>query len=107
MESLEELYIHDLKDLHDAEEQIIKALPKMAKAASTPKLTRAFEEHLRVTKAQLERLDRILKKLGENPGRKKCKGMQGLIEEGQELLKENAEASVLDAGLITDRKSVV
>jgi ferritin-like metal-binding protein YciE len=106
MESLQDLYVHELKDIADAEKQLIKALPKMAKAASTDELRQAFEQHLQITETQLERVERILSGMGESPGRKKCKGMQGLIEEGQDLLKEDAEASVRDAGLITAAQKV-
>jgi ferritin-like metal-binding protein YciE len=106
MESLKDLLVHDLKDLRDAEKQIITALPKMADAASTPALRDALTEHLAVTKAQLKRLDQILKEWGESPGRKKCKGMQGLIKEGKELLEEETAASVLDAGLVTAAQKV-
>jgi ferritin-like metal-binding protein YciE len=106
MESLQDLLVHDLKDIHDAEQQIIKALPKMIKAVSSAELRRAFEEHLDVTKGQVERLERVFEILDEAPARKKCKGMAGLIEEGAELLKEDAEASVLDAGLITAAQKV-
>jgi ferritin-like metal-binding protein YciE len=106
MESLKDLLVHDLKDMRDAEKQIIAALPKMAGAASTPALRNALEEHLEITKLQLERLNQILEDWGESPGRKKCKGMQGLIKEGQELLEEEADPSVLDAGLVTAAQKV-
>jgi ferritin-like metal-binding protein YciE len=106
MESLKDLLVHDLKDLRDAEKQIIRALPKMADAASAPALRKALGEHLEVTKKQLDRLDQILEEWGESPGRKKCKGMQGLIKEGEELLEEEAEPSVLDAGLVTAAQKV-
>ena len=100
MESLRELYVDELKDLYSAENQIIKALPKMIKAASSPKLKAGFEQHLQQTRNQVERLEKIFEELDESPKGKKCKGMEGLIEEGKELMEEDAEPEVLDAGLI-------
>lgn len=99
MQTLEELFVHEIQDLHSAESQIIEALPKMAKAASSRELKRALEEHLEVTKSHLSRVEQILKELGEKPG-KKCKGMEGLLKEGEEILKEDADANVKDAALI-------
>jgi ferritin-like metal-binding protein YciE len=106
MESLRELYIQELRDLYNAEGQIVKALPKMAKAASSDDLRAAFEEHLEVTKKQVERLEQIFEKLGEKPKGKKCKGMEGLLEEGKELLSEDADPDVLDAGMICAAQKV-
>lgn len=100
MESLQDLFIHDLKDLYSAETQLTKALPKMAKAASEPALKQAFTTHLKETEVQIERLERIFEELDENPKGKKCKAMEGLIEEGKELMEEDAEPAVMDAGLI-------
>ncbi|GMU20404.1 MAG: hypothetical protein AMXMBFR13_05010 [Phycisphaerae bacterium] len=100
MNDLRELYIHELKDLHNAEKQLVKALPKMAKAASSQDLAKAFQSHLEETKVHVERLEQILEKLDASKRGKKCKGMEGLIEEAQELLKEEATDEVLDAGLI-------
>ena len=97
---LEELLIDELKDLYSAENQIIKALPKMAKAASSPELKRAFERHLEETRRQVERLDQIGEALDTKMTGKKCKGMEGLIEEGKEIIAEDLEDSALDAGLI-------
>jgi ferritin-like metal-binding protein YciE len=98
--SLHDLYVDELRDLYNAENQLLKALPKMAKAASSPDLKAAFEEHLVVTEGQVERLTRIFKQLGERPTGKKCVAMEGLIEEGKELMEEDAEPAVLDAALI-------
>jgi ferritin-like metal-binding protein YciE len=106
MESLRDLFVDELKDLYSAETQIIKALPKMAKAASSNELRTAFEEHLEQTKVHVERLDQIFDSLEESPKGKKCKGMEGLIEEGKELLEEEAEPDVLDAGLISAAQRV-
>jgi ferritin-like metal-binding protein YciE len=106
LESLRDLYVEELRDLYNAENQLVKALPKMAKAASSPDLRAAFEEHLTVTEGQVERLERIFESLGERPTGKKCVGMEGLIEEGKELIKDDAEDSVLDAGLICAAQKV-
>jgi ferritin-like metal-binding protein YciE len=100
MKSLENLFLDELKDLYDAERQITKALPKMAKVASSDELANAFREHLEQTQGHIERLERVFEELGEKPGRKKCEAMKGLIEEGEEIIKMSAEDPVRDAGLI-------
>ncbi len=100
MDSLMELYIDELKDLYNAENQLVKALPKMAKKAAAPELKRAFQEHLEVTKTHVNRLDGIFKGLGEKPTGKTCKAMKGLVEEGKEVIEEDGDPSVLDAALI-------
>jgi ferritin-like metal-binding protein YciE len=100
MESMQDLYLHELKDIYSAEKQILAALPKMAAKASHTDLRKAFEEHRVVTEEQVRRLDTIFSDLGQTPGGKKCKGMEGLIEEGEELLKEDADPDVRDAALI-------
>jgi len=99
-EGLKELYVDELRDLYNAENQLVKALPKIAKAASSEKLRQGFEEHLEQTKGHVQRLEKIFQALGESPKGKKCKGMEGLIEEGSEVMEENYEGSVLDAALI-------
>src|ERR1700719_273375 len=99
-QGLKELYIDQLKDLYSAENQLVKALPKMAKAASSDALRQGFEKHLEQTKGHVERLERIFQALGESPKGKTCKGMQGLIEEGSEVTEEDYDGSVLDAALI-------
>jgi ferritin-like metal-binding protein YciE len=106
MESLRELYVEELKDLWSAETQITKALPKMMKAATNPKLKKAFNTHLKQTERQIKRHERIFKELDESPRGKKCVGMEGLIKEGQELIKEKPEPEVLDAGLIAAAQHV-
>jgi ferritin-like metal-binding protein YciE len=106
MESLHELYVSELKDLYSAEKQIVKALPKMVKNATNPELREAFSNHLDETVGHVERLDEIFQMLGEKAGGKKCKGMEGLIEEAKELLEEDASAEVLDAGLISKAQHV-
>jgi ferritin-like metal-binding protein YciE len=106
MNTLQELYVQELKDLYSAENQILKALPRMAKAASHKELKRGFTAHERQTRQQVKRLERIFKQLGENPRGKKCVGMQGILEEGTELIKERPEPDVLDAGLIAAAQHV-
>ena len=99
-EGLKELYVDELRDLYNAENQLVKALPKMAKAASSEELREGFQEHLEQTKGHVQRLEQIFKMLNETPKGKKCKGMEGLVEEGSELMKEDLEDALLDAALI-------
>lgn len=100
MESLRSLFLEELSDLHSAESQLLKALPKMAEAACHPELKMAFQDHLRETKNQLQRIETILENIGEkNPG-VTCKGMKGLIDEGDERAKLKGDKAVIDAGLI-------
>ncbi|MDQ2732513.1 MAG: ferritin-like domain-containing protein [Armatimonadota bacterium] len=106
MESLKDLFVEELKDIYSAETQITKALPKMAKAATTPELKAAFETHLEETKGQIARIEQIFEKLGGSPKGKTCKAMQGLVEEGSELLEEKPDKAVLDAGLIAAAQRV-
>ena len=106
LDSLQALYVEQLKDLYSAETQITKALPRMIRAASNPMLKRGFEKHLRVTERQIKRLERIFKDLDESPRGKKCVGMEGLIEEAKELISEKPEPEVLDAGLISAAQHV-
>jgi ferritin-like metal-binding protein YciE len=103
--SLHELYVEELKDLYNAENQLLKALPKMARAASAPELRTAFEDHLEETQRQVQRLEQIFKKLNASPKGKKCKAMEGLIEEGKEVMDE-AQPPVLDAALIAAAQRV-
>jgi len=106
MSTLEDLYTDLLKDLYSAEKQLVKALPKMAKNAQSPDLQKAFQEHLRQTEGHVERIERIFSNLDASPRGKKCVGMEGLIEEGHELLQEDVEPDVLDAGLIAAAQKV-
>jgi ferritin-like metal-binding protein YciE len=106
MDSLAELYVEELKDLWSAETQIVKALPKMIKAATAPGLKAGFRKHLRESREHIRRLERIMKELGESPRGKKCVGMEGLLEEGAELIKERPDPEVLDAGLISAAQHV-
>ncbi len=100
LNTLEDLFIHELKDIYSAETQLTKALPKMAKAASNEDLRAAFEEHLEQTKTQIQRLEQIAEACECKLTGHKCAAMEGLIEEGSELISEDAEDSVRDAGLI-------
>ena len=106
MSTLEDLYMDLLKDLYSAEKQLVKALPKMAKNAQSPELQRAFQEHLRQTEGHVERIERVVSEMNGSPRGKKCVGMEGLIEEGNELLQEDVEPDVLDAGLIAAAQKV-
>jgi ferritin-like metal-binding protein YciE len=99
-EGLKELYIDELKDLYSAENQLVKALPKMATAASSEELRQGFEEHLEQTKEHVARLERIFEALDESPKGKKCMGMEGLVKEGSEVMGEDFEDAVMDAALI-------
>lgn len=98
--SLRQLYIDELKDLYSAETQIVKALPKLAKASSSAELRQAFEEHLRQTSQQVSRLEEIFDMLDEKPTGKKCLGMEGLVKEGAETMKEEYAGALMDAALI-------
>ncbi len=99
-DSLKELYIDELRDLYNAETQLVKALPKMAKAASHDQLREAFENHLRETTEHVSRLEQIFEQLGEKASGKKCLGMEGLVKEGSETMKEDYEGEVMDAAII-------
>lgn len=100
IKNLQELYVEELRDIYNAESQLVKALPKVAKAATSDELRTAFEDHLEQTKEHIERLDHIFESLGEASKGKKCKAMEGLLEECNELLEEDIADSVLDAALI-------
>jgi ferritin-like metal-binding protein YciE len=106
LDTLQKLYTNELRDLYNAENQLLKALPKMAKAASSDELKSAFEKHLEQTKSHVERLEQVFEELGEKPKGKTCHGMKGLIEEGSEMLKQDGEESVLDAGIIVAAQKV-
>jgi len=98
--SLRELYIDELRDLYNAETQLVKALPKMAKASSDDQLRQAFEEHLRQTSEHVSRLEQIFKQLEEKPSGKKCVGMEGLVKEGSETIGEDYAEAVMDVAII-------
>jgi ferritin-like metal-binding protein YciE len=99
-QALQELYVDELKDLYSAETQLVKALPKMAKAANSDELRQGFEEHLEQTRGHVKRLEEIFESLGESPKGKKCAGMEGLVKEGSEIMDEDFEGAVMDAALI-------
>ena len=99
-DSLRQLYVNELKDLYNAETQLVKALPKMAKASSNAELRQGFEEHLRQTSEQVSRLEQIFEMLGEKATGKKCLGMEGLVKEGAETMSEDYEGSLMDAAII-------
>ena len=100
------LYVEELKDLYSAENQLVKAIPKMAKASTSEDLRAGFEGHLKQTKEHIVRLEKIFKALGEKPNGKKCKGMEGLIKEGAEMIEEDPAPEELDAGLISAAQRV-
>jgi ferritin-like metal-binding protein YciE len=106
MESIQDLFVMELQDLYSAENQIIEALPKMAEAASSEELKAGFKEHLKQTKGHVQRLEQIFEQLGTSAEGEKCKGMEGLLEEGEELMDEDADPEVLDAGLIAAAQKV-
>jgi ferritin-like metal-binding protein YciE len=100
LDTLQDLFVEELHDLHSAEEQLIEALPKMAEAASNAELREAFEHHLQETRDHLSRLDDIYGQLGVSPSSEKCEAMEGLVAEGEELIKTEGDPSVKDAALI-------
>jgi ferritin-like metal-binding protein YciE len=104
--TLQDLLVELLRDTFDAEKQLVKALPKMAKAANAPELTAAFEEHLAVTEGQVTRLEKVFKELGVAARGKHCVAMEGLIEEGKEVIEEDHEPSIMDAALIAAAQKV-
>jgi ferritin-like metal-binding protein YciE len=106
MESLHELYEEELKDLYSAEKQILKALPKMIKKATSPELKAGFQEHLKQTEGHVKRLEQVCAEAGIKPTGKKCLGMEGVINDGKELMEEDAEPEVMDAGLISAAQHV-
>ncbi len=104
--SLKELYVEELRDIYDAETQLVKALPEMAKAATSEELRSGFEDHLEQTKEHVRRLEQVLNEMGEKAKGKKCKGMQGLVSEGKEIIDEDFEDDVRDAALISAAQRV-
>jgi ferritin-like metal-binding protein YciE len=106
IESLRDLYLEQLQDLYNAEQQLIKALPKMAKAATSEELKAAFEEHLEKTKGHAERIQTICEQMGEKASGKKCKAMEGLVKEGSEVMDEDMEETIKDAALIAAAQRV-
>lgn len=106
IDNLQDLMTEELRDMYHAETQLVKALPKMAQTASTPALKQAFENHLKQTQHQVERIETIFDRLGGSPKGKRCKGMEGILEEGEEVLEEEGPAGVIDAALIAAAQRV-
>ena len=106
METLQELLVEELKDIYNAEQQLVKALPKMAKKASSDELRSAFETHLTETEAQIDRMEQVFEALGEKAKGKKCHAMQGLLEEAKEMMGEDMDDDVMDAALIAAAQKV-
>jgi ferritin-like metal-binding protein YciE len=106
IKTLEDLYTDMLKDLYSAEKQLVNALPKMAKAAQSPDLQKAFQNHLKQTEGHVDRIERIFSDMEGSPRGKKCMGMEGLVGEGKELLQEDIDPNVIDAGLIAAAQKV-
>ena len=106
MEALKKLLKDELEDLYDAEQQLVKALPKMVEASTSPDLQRALKQHLTVTQNQVQRLEQVFEALGEKAKRKPCKGMAGIVSEGSEMLEEDLDESTMDAAIITAAQKV-
>lgn len=106
LETLRDVYHEQLKDMYSAEQQLIEALPKMIETASTPDLKRAFQEHLAATQGHFQLVSNLLQSSNVNPGSKKCKAMEGLIEEGKEMLKKQGDSQARDAGIICAAQKV-
>ncbi len=106
LDTMDDLFLNELKDVYNAEKQITKALPRLAKAAAAPELEKAFTQHLKETQGQVQRLERVFKELGQAARGKKCKGMEGLLEEGKDVLEEDGEPAVIDAALIASAQRV-
>lgn len=106
LNSLEDLYMEKLQDVYDAEQQIVKALPKMAKAATAPELKQSFEMHMQQSQDQAARIEQIFEQIGSKAKGKPCKAMQGIIAEGEELMSKGGDPSVMDAGLIAAAQKV-
>ena len=104
--TLHDLMVHELKDLYSAERQLVQALPKMSKNATSDQLRTAIDNHLAETEEHVTRLEQVMESLGESPRGQKCAGMQGLLEEGKSFLKEDADPDVMDAGIIVSAQKV-
>jgi ferritin-like metal-binding protein YciE len=106
LDSLQNLFVTELKDIYNAEKQLVTALPRIAKSASSPRLAEAITKHLKETEGHVARLEEIFQSLGLPVRGKKCKGMEGLLEEGKEVMEEEAQESVRDAALISAAQKV-
>jgi ferritin-like metal-binding protein YciE len=106
LDSLEKLFLEELKDVYNAEKQLLRALPRMAKAAESPELEQAFTKHAKETEGQVKRLEKVFQQLGQSVRGKTCKGMQGLVEEGKEVMEKDGEGAVIDAALIASAQRI-
>ncbi len=106
LDTLQDFFLNELRDTYHAEKQLLKALPRMAKAAQSPALRDAFTKHLGETEVQVERLEQIFEALGETARGKRCQGMEGIVEEGKEIMEEDGDEAVLDAALIASAQKV-
>jgi ferritin-like metal-binding protein YciE len=106
LETLHDLFLNELKDIYHGEKQLLKALPRMAKAAASSDLQAAFTKHLRETEGHVQRLEEIFQQLGERPVGKRCKGLEGIVEEGKDVMEEQGEEAVVDAALIAAAQRV-
>jgi ferritin-like metal-binding protein YciE len=106
LDSLQSLFLEELKDIYHAEKQLVRALPRLAKAATAPELQEAITSHLEETEGHVERIEQIFKELGQAARGKRCKGMEGLLEEGKEIMEEEGEPAVIDAALIAGAQRV-
>jgi ferritin-like metal-binding protein YciE len=106
LDSLHSLFLDELKDVYHAEKQLVRALPRLAKAATDPELKQAFTKHLKETEGQVQRLERVFREVGQAPRAKKCEGMAGLVEEGKNILEEDGDPAVIDAALIAAAQRV-
>lgn len=106
IKTLEDIFLHELSDTYNAEKQMTKALPKMAKASTDPKLVKAFESHLAETEKQIERLDAVFEACNLTPKRIKCAAMEGLVEEGSDIISDVEEGPVRDAALVVAAQKV-
>jgi ferritin-like metal-binding protein YciE len=106
LDTLQDLFLNELKDIYHGEKQLLRALPRMAKAAQSPDLQAAFTKHLRETEGHVQRLEQIFERLGERAVGKRCKGIEGIVEEGKDIMEEDGEEAVLDAALIAAAQRV-
>ncbi|AFZ66383.1 ferritin-like domain-containing protein [Deinococcus peraridilitoris] len=106
MQDLQDLFVHKLNDLYDAEQQGLQAMQQLSQRVQTPELKQGLQMHIEQSQQQVQRLEQIMQKLGQQPGGEQCKGMQGLIQEGQKLLKEDASPEVLEAGIIAAQQAM-
>jgi ferritin-like metal-binding protein YciE len=106
LDTLQDLFLNELKDIYHGEKQLLRALPRMAKAAQSPDLQAAFTKHLRETEGHVQRLEQIFERLGERAVGKRCKGIEGIVEEGKDIMEEDGHEAVLDAALIAAAQRV-